>query len=50
MSKFYWCHSESDSIGKCDSEEELNKMMEEPFVEPIDESMFNKLKESGCSE
>jgi hypothetical protein len=50
MNKFYWCHSESDSIGTCDSEEELCKIMEEPCVEPIDESTFNELKAEGWTE
>jgi hypothetical protein len=50
MDKFYWCHSESECVGMCDSEEELFKMMEEPCVEPINKATFDELKSEGWSQ
>ena len=44
---FYWCHQESESIGKCNTEAELDQQMETPLVEPIDESEYINLKNAG---
>ena len=45
--KYYWCHQESESIGKVDSKAELHKVMELPLVEEIDEDEFKELKRNG---
>ena len=50
MKKFYWCHQESESIGTCDTQEELHKQMESPLVEEIDEDEFIGLKAHGWQE
>lgn len=50
MKKFYWCHSESESIGVCDPKEELYNAMEQPLVDEIDEDEFMAMKERGWSE
>lgn len=47
---YYWCHQESESIGKVNSEAELLKAMETPLVEEIDESEFEELKRNGWQE
>ena len=48
--KFYWCHQESESIGSCDTEEELHKHMETPLVEQLDKKEFDELKAAGWEE
>jgi len=50
MKKFYWCHQESESIGTCNTEEELNEQMKVPLVEEIDENEFIDLKSHGWQE
>ena len=48
--KFYWCHSESESIGICDTKEDLHKWLETPLIDEIDEDEFIQLKMYGWTE
>jgi hypothetical protein len=50
MKKYYWCHQESESIGACNTEQELHELMKQPLIEQIDEDEYLGLKTHGWNE